>query len=99
VTLLLITGGRDFCEAVTTSGEPRDRDLYMAERVALGFALDMIGPDEVVIRGDEKGACRWAGIWAHRRSVKWGTLGCPDAAIVFPGGYRPDLPTYDVTVR
>jgi hypothetical protein len=64
-----VTGGRDFCESVTSKGEPRDRDLYMAERQALGFALDAIGPTKI-IHGGAKGADRWAGIWADKRGVE-----------------------------
>lgn len=68
--ILLVTGGRDFCEAVTTSGSPRDRDLYMDERRALGFALDMIGPSSVIV-GDATGADRWARIWCEKRGVSY----------------------------
>lgn len=62
MTTLLITGGRTFCEA--TPDKPRD--VYMAERVALGFALDFIGPSSVIV-GDADGADRWAIIWCERR--------------------------------
>lgn len=68
--ILLITGGRDFCEAVTTAGIERDRETYMAERVALGFALDFIAPSSVIV-GDASGADRWARIWCERRSVSY----------------------------
>lgn len=68
MTVLLITGGRDFCESVTSKGEPRDRDLYMDERRALGFALDYISPSGVIV-GDASGADRWAKIWCERRGV------------------------------
>lgn len=66
--ILLITGGRDFCESVTSKGEPRERDVYMGERMALGFALDTINPKRI-IHGGANGADRWAGIWAERRSI------------------------------
>jgi YspA, cpYpsA-related SLOG family len=66
--ILLVTGGRDFCEAVTSSGEPRDRDLYMNERRALGYALDFLKPSAVIV-GDATGADRWAKIWCDKRSV------------------------------
>lgn len=93
--ILLITGGRTFCE----STPDKSREDYMAERVALGFALDWIKPDAVVTDGRE-GAGRWASIWAERRGVRCdiGMAITADAAIVFPGGHRPDLPTYDVTM-
>lgn len=70
MTTLLITGGRDFCESVTTAGIERDRETYMAERVALGFALDMIGPSKVYV-GDADGTDRWAIIWCDRRGVPY----------------------------
>lgn len=66
--ILLVTGGRDFCESVTSKGEPRDRDVYMGERMALGYALDTINPTRI-IHGGATGADRWAGIWADRRGV------------------------------
>lgn len=68
MTTLLVTAGRDFCEAVTTKGEPRDRDLYMDERRALGFALDWINPSRVIV-GDASGGDRWAVIWCERRGI------------------------------
>ena len=68
MTVLLVTGGRTFCEATETDGPPRDRDLYMSERRALGFALDYIAPSSVVV-GDSTGADRWTAIWAERRGV------------------------------
>lgn len=40
----------------------------MAERVALGFALDFISPTSI-IHGGANGADRWSGIWAERRGV------------------------------
>lgn len=93
MSVLLITGGRTFCEAIPD----KSREEYMAERVALGFALDMIGPSAVVTDGRE-GAGRWAAIWADRRSVPVSS-GKPDAAIVFPGGYTPtDLPIYQASI-
>ena len=64
----MVTGGRDFCESVTSKGEPRDRDLYMDERWALGFALDYISPSGVIV-GDASGADRWAKIWCDKRGV------------------------------
>jgi len=64
--VLLVTGGRTFCEA--TDGKPRDD--YMAERQALGFALDMINPSSVIV-GDADGADRWAVIWCDRRGVPY----------------------------
>ena len=66
--ILLVTGGRDFCESVTSDGQPRDRDLYMPERVALGWSLDYISPTGVIV-GDATGADRWAKIWCDKRSV------------------------------
>jgi len=91
--ILLITGSRTFCEA--TPG--RERDEYMAERVALGFALDMIGPASIVAAGD-MGATRWARIWAERRGVDV-TAGMADSAIVFPGGHTPtDIPIYQASI-
>jgi len=95
--ILLVTGGRDFCEAVTTAGIERDRETYMAERIALGFALDFIAPSSVIV-GDASGADRWARIWCDRRGVSISD-GRAESALVFPGGYRPDLPTYDVAIR
>lgn len=94
--ILLITGSRDFCEAV----EGKSRDDYMAERVALGFALDMIGPSAVVTDGNQ-GAGRWAAIWADRRGFRCdiGMEITADECVCFPGGYRPDIPTYEVVVR
>jgi len=68
VTTLLITGSRDFCESVTTTGEPRPRDTYMAERESLGFTLDYIAPSSVIV-GDSSGADRWAVIWCERRGI------------------------------
>ncbi len=41
----------------------------MAERMALGFALDFIQPTKI-IHGGAKGADRWVGIWAERRGVE-----------------------------
>ena len=100
--ILLVTGGRTFCEAV----EGKSREDYMAERMALGFALDWIGPSSVIV-GDADGADRWTRIWCERRGVKfteftadWDKLGKragplrnqrmvdmrPDAAIRFLGG-------------
>jgi hypothetical protein len=67
VTVLLVTGGRSFCEP-TQDGTDRDRDLYMDERRALGFALDYIKPSSIIV-GDADGADRWAAIWAERRGV------------------------------
>lgn len=96
--ILLITGGRDFCESVTTAGIPRERDIYMSERVALGFALDYIAPSSVIV-GDATGADRWAKIWADKRGVPLST-GRPDYAVVFPGGSRPrDIPIYEAIIR
>ncbi len=95
--ILLITGGRTFCEA--TDG--KSRDDYMAERVALGFALDWIKPSSVIVDGMH-GAGRWAEIWAKRRGVRCeiGMSITADDAIVFPGGHAPtDIPAYEVTVR
>lgn len=62
--ILLVIGGRTFCEAI----DGKSREDYMAERMALGFALDMIGPTRI-IHGGDKGADRWAGIWAESRGV------------------------------
>lgn len=102
MTVLLITGGRTFCEAAPG----RERDEYMAERVALGFALDMIGPSAVIV-GDADGADRWAKIWCDRRGVPYTEFKAdwtkhqkragpirnqtmvdrqPDAGCAFPGG-------------
>lgn len=95
--ILLITGGRTFCEAI----DGKLREDYMAERVALGFTLDWIGPTSVVVDG-MSGAGRWASIWAERRGVRCdvGMAITADAAICFPGGYMPpDIPAYEVTVR
>lgn len=64
--ILLVTGGRDFCESHTAAGEPRDG--FMDERRALGFVLDYINPASVIV-GDASGADRWAKIWCGRRSV------------------------------
>lgn len=69
---VLITGGRDFCEAETTDGKPRDREIYMSERRALGFALDFVNPTSLVV-GDATGADRWAKIWCERRSIPFKT--------------------------
>jgi hypothetical protein len=68
--ILLVTGGRDFCESVTTDGKPRERDLYMDERRALAFSLDYIAPSAVIV-GDASGADRWAKIWCDKRGVKF----------------------------
>lgn len=70
MTVLLVTAGRDFCEAVTTKGEPRDRDLYMDERRSLGFALDFIAPARVIV-GDAPGGDRWTVIWCEKRGVEF----------------------------
>ncbi len=97
--ILLVTGGRTFCEAI----DGKSREEYMAERVALGFALDWMGPTKI-IHGGAKGADRWAGIWAEKRRVEchvehatgaWPAAGPrrnqrmvdmkPDAAVRFPG--------------
>lgn len=64
MTILLVTGSRTFCEATPE----KTRDEYMAERVALGFALDWIRPTKI-IHGGAKGADRWAKIWADKRGV------------------------------
>lgn len=101
MTVLLVTGGRTFCES--TPG--KSRDDYMAERIALGFALDYIKPSSVIV-GDADGADRWAKIWCNKRSIPfrefkadW-SLGKragpernqrmvdirPDIAVRFPGG-------------
>jgi hypothetical protein len=96
--ILLVTGGRDFCESVTSKGEPRDRDDYMSERIALGFALDYIAPSSVIV-GDADGADRWAKIWCDKRGVPLST-GQPDYAVVFPGGRIPShVESYEVTLR
>lgn len=96
--ILLIAGGRDFCESVTTAGIPRERDIYMSERVALGFALDYIAPSSVIV-GDATGADRWAKIWCERRGVPLST-GRADCAVVFPGGRIPShVESYEVTLR
>ncbi len=60
-----MTGGRTFCEAI----DGKSREDYMAERMALGFALDWISPS-LVIHGGATGADRWAGIWADKRGVR-----------------------------
>lgn len=92
--ILLITGSRTFCEAV--DGKPREE--YMAERMALGFALDWIKPSSVIV-DCMPGAGRWAEIWAERRSVDIST-GKPDAAIWFPGGHVPaGVPIYSVSLK
>ena len=103
--ILLVTGGRTFCEAI----DGKSREDYMAERVALGFALDTIAPSSVIV-GDADGADRWARIWCERRSVAchvekadWsnGPRGGPernqrmvdmnpDAAVRLPGGRGTD---------
>ena len=100
--ILLVTGGRDFCEA--TDG--KSREDYMAERQALGFALDMIKPTSVLV-GDAAGADRWAVIWCDRRGIPYTRFVAdwtthqkragpirnqtmvdrhPDAGVAFPGG-------------
>lgn len=97
--ILLVTGGRDFCEQ-------RDGADHMGERMSLGWALDWIGPTKVIV-GDAKGADRWAAIWCEKRGVdfikftaEWDKLGKlagpernqrmvemkPDAGLRFPGG-------------
>lgn len=94
--ILLITGSRTFCEATPD----KSRDEYMAERVALGFALDMIGPSAIVTDSNP-GAGRWASIWADRRGVRCdiGMAMTADAAIIFPGGHTPaDLPIYQASI-
>lgn len=89
--ILLITGGRDFCEV-------RDGADHMTERRALGFALDFIAPSSVIV-GDATGADRWAKIWADKRGVPLSSA-CPDAAVVFPGGRRPShVESYEVSVK
>lgn len=90
--ILLITGSRTFCEATTD----KPREVYMAERVALGFALDFISPSSVIAEGDH-GAGRWARIWAERRGVDV-TAGRADECVRFPGGSVVDLPTYEVNM-
>lgn len=95
--ILLVTGGRDFCESVTSDGQPRDRDAFMPERVALGWSLDYIKPDGVIV-GDATGADRWAKIWADKRGVPLSTAR-PDYAVVFPGGRVPNgLEFYEVNM-
>lgn len=92
--ILLVTGGRTFCEA--TPG--REREDYMAERIALGFALDWIKPDGVVC-DDENGAGRWARIWCERRGVPT-MIGAYEAAVVFPEGEAPaGVDIFSVTVK
>ena len=94
--ILLITGSRTFCEAAPD----KPRDDYMAERMALGFALDMIGPTAIVAPGDT-GATRWARIWAERRGVDV-TAGRADATVVFGpevGIPTSDLPRYEVSIN
>ena len=59
--ILLVTGGRSFCEK-------RPGADHMSERIALGFALDYIKPSSVIV-GDAGGADRWAKIWCDRRGV------------------------------
>lgn len=97
--ILLVTGGRDFCEQ-------RDGADHMGERMALGWALDWLSPSRVIV-GDATGADRWAVIWCERRGVEftrvtadWDKLGKaagpirnqrmvdmkPDAGLRFPGG-------------
>lgn len=96
--ILLITGGRDFCESVTSKGELRNRDDYMSERIALGFALDYIAPSSVIV-GDADGADRWAKIWCERRGVPLST-DRPDYAVVFPGGrVHVGVEVFEVVVR
>lgn len=96
--ILLVTGGRDFCESVTSEGQPRDRDLYMPERVALGWSLDALKPSGLIV-GDATGADRWAKIWADKRGVPLSTAS-PDYAIMFPGGRRPSsVDVYEASVR
>ena len=107
MTVLLVTGGRSFCEP-TQDGVARDRDLYMDERRALGFALDYIKPSSIIV-GDADGADRWAAIWAERRGVPCRVFKAgdrrptPDAGLSFPGGFVRDLeragiPVYEVNV-
>lgn len=94
--ILLVTGGRTFCEV-----NGRDRDEYMAERVALGFTLDWIGPSSVIVDGHD-GAGRWTAIWAERRGVRCdiGMAITADAAVVFPGGHVPSgVDIFSVTVK
>lgn len=95
--ILLITGGRAFCEAA--QGKPREQ--FMAERVALGFTLDWIGPNSVIVDG-MPGAGRWAAIWAERRGARCdiGMSITADAAICFPGGHVPaGVPIYSVSLK
>jgi len=93
--ILLVTGGRTFCEAI----EGKSREDYMAERMALGFVLDMIGPSEVVC-GFDNGAERWARVWCERRGVTAMVDADYTEAVVFPGGrVSIDIPTYEVTVK
>ena len=80
MSVLLITGGRTFCEK-------RPGADHMSERIALGFALDYIAPSSVIV-GDADGADRWAKIWADKRGVSLSTER-PDYAVVFPGGRIP----------
>ena len=73
----------------------------MAERVALGFALDWIGPNAIIV-GSNPGSDRWATIWAERRGVRCdiGMAITADECVCFPGGYAPDdIPTYEIAVR
>lgn len=92
--ILLITGSRTFCEAIPD----KPREQFMAERVALGFALDWIKPDAIIAEGDH-GATRWARIWAERRSVDV-AAGRADSALRFDGvGSIGGLPVFEVRVK
>lgn len=89
--ILLITGGRAFCEK-------RPGADHMSERIALGFALDYINPSSVIV-GDADGADRWAKIWCDKRGVPLST-GRADCAVVFPGGRVPGgIEIYRVSVK
>lgn len=68
--ILLVTGGRQFCESHDIAGNALDkhRDRIMDERRALGLALDALNPTTVVT-GGQRGADAWAAIWARKRGV------------------------------
>lgn len=89
MTVLLVTGGRDFCEI-------RDGADHMGERMALGWVMDWIGPSRVVVGSETTGADRWARIWCERRSVPCVTGERHERAVRFPGGRTDPAPTYEI---
>ena len=76
---LEILGARAYCEAA----DGKAHDDVMAERRALGTALDLLAPTSLA-SPQTPGAGRWGAIWGERRNVPCQPpQGLPDAAVAF----------------